>query len=120
MEYKSKTPYIDRAKQGVLSVQYRVFWSTKTGCFQTTDNEIVTEALRSDFLCVAKNKNRLPYFFVRQPVSLALFVLLILEDHVSVVHTFGNFARLSAICSSVGMRSDIEPSLNFSYAKRSK
>ena len=48
MEYKSKTPYIGRAKQGVLSVQYRVFGSTKTGCFQTTDNEIVTEALRVD------------------------------------------------------------------------
>ena len=33
MEYKSKTPYIGRAKQGV---------------FQTADNEIITEALQVD------------------------------------------------------------------------
>ncbi len=33
MELESKTPYIDRAKQGILVLQYRVFWLTKIGCF---------------------------------------------------------------------------------------
>ena len=33
MELESKTPYIGRAKQGILVLQYRVFWSTKIGCF---------------------------------------------------------------------------------------
>jgi len=32
-ELESNTPYIGRAIQGVLVLQYRVFWSTKIGCF---------------------------------------------------------------------------------------
>ena len=33
MELESKTPCIGRAKQGILVLQYRVFWSTKIGYF---------------------------------------------------------------------------------------
>ena len=33
MECESKTPYIGRAIQGVLVLQYGVFWLTKIGCF---------------------------------------------------------------------------------------
>ncbi len=33
MECESKTPYFGRAKQGILLLQYRVFCTTKIGCF---------------------------------------------------------------------------------------